>query len=71
MGGQSSKKQMQEMEGHRQKASSGNYAQWQLKSPDVKLVDMVLYEELWEKNRARGDKQKKRKRDEAQGRADG
>ena len=41
------------------------------KPPGVTLVDMVLYEELSEKNRARGDKQKKRKRGEAQGRADG
>ena len=30
MGGQSLKEQMQEREGHRQKASSGNYAQRQL-----------------------------------------
>jgi hypothetical protein len=40
------------------------------KPPGVKLVDMVMYEELLEKKRARDGKHLKRKRDEAQGRAD-
>ncbi len=40
------------------------------KPPGVMLVDMVMYEELSEKMRARNDTYKKRKSDEAQGRAD-
>ena len=77
MGGQSLKEkrqeedQLQEMEGHRQKASSGNYAQRQLnRQVWVTLVNMVMCEELSEKMRARNDTYQKRKSDEAQGRAD-
>ena len=40
------------------------------KPPDVTLVDMVIYKELSAKSRARNDRYYKRKRDEAQGRAD-
>ncbi len=41
------------------------------KPPGVTLVDMVMYKELSEKSRARHDRCYKRKKDEAQGRADG
>jgi hypothetical protein len=40
------------------------------KPPDVTLVDMVIYKELSAKSCARNDRYYKRKRDEAQGRAD-
>jgi hypothetical protein len=39
--------------------------------PGVTLVDMVMYEELSKKKRARDLTHQKRKRDKAQGRADG
>ena len=40
------------------------------KPPGVMLVDMVMYEELTEKNHAGDDTYRKRKKDEEQGRAD-